>query len=58
MFMGYTTWKQNAQTVTSEFSKYLTTSKRSPIKKESDRGAEFYNSIFQNFLKTKIIHHY
>ena len=25
---------------------------------ESDRGTEFYNSIFQNFLKVKNIHHY
>ena len=27
------------------------------MKLESDRGAEFYNSIFQNF-KNKNIHHY
>ena len=25
---------------------------------ESDRGAEFYNSIFQNFLKAKVLQHY
>ena len=25
---------------------------------ESDRGAEFYNSIFQNFLKSENIQHY
>ena len=36
----------------------LSTSKPRPIKLESDRGADWYNSIFQNFLKTKSIHHY
>ena len=47
-----------SQTITYEFSNILTTSKRKPIKLESDRGAEFYNSIFQNFLKSKNIQHY
>ena len=47
-----------SQTITNEFSNILTTSKRKPIKIESDRGAEFYNSIFQNFLKSKNIQHY
>ena len=46
------------QTITNEFSNILTTSKRKPFKLESDRGAEFYNSSFQNFLKVKNIHHY
>ena len=46
------------QTITNEFSNILTTSKRKPFKIESDRGTEFYNSIFQNFLKSKNIHHY
>ena len=46
-----------SQTITSEFSNILTTSKRKPLKIESDRGSEFYNSIFQNFLKTKNIQH-
>ena len=48
-----------SQTITNEFSNILTTSKRKPLKLESDRGTEFYNSIFQNFLKKKkfsIIH--
>ena len=36
----------------------LTSSKRRPIKIESDRGTEFYNSIFQNFLKVKNKQHY
>ena len=47
-----------SQTITNEFSNLLTTSKRKPLKIESDRGTEFYNSIFQNFLKTKNIQHY
>ena len=47
-----------SQTITNEFSNIITTSKRKPLKLESDRGAEFYNSIFQNFLKSKNIHHY
>ena len=46
-----------SQTITNEFSNILTTSKRKPLKLESDRGTEFYNSIFQNFLKLKNIHH-
>ena len=47
-----------SQTITNEFSNILTTSKRKLLKIESDRGAEFYNSIFQNFLRSKNIHHY
>ena len=39
-----------SQTITNEFSNILTTSKRKPLKIESDRGTEFYNSIFQNLL--------
>ena len=46
-----------SQTITNEFSNILTKSKRSPIKLEPDRGSEWYNSIFQNFLKSKSIHH-
>ena len=46
------------QTITNEFSNILTTSKRKPPKLESDRGTEFYNSIFQNFLKSKNIQHF
>ena len=48
---------ENGQTITNEFSNILTKSKRKP-KIESDRGSEFYNSIFQNFLKSKNIQHY
>ena len=47
-----------SQTITNEFSKILITSKRKPLKLESDRGSEFYKSIFQNFLRSKNIHHY
>ena len=47
-----------SQTITNEYSNIITTSKRKPLKIESDRGTEFYNSIFQNFLKSKNIHHY
>ena len=47
------------QTITNEFSNILTTSKRRLLKLESDRGAEWYISVFQNFLKIKKnIHHY
>ena len=47
-----------SKTVADVFSNITTTSKRSPIKLESDRGSECYNSIFQNFLKVKNIHLY
>ena len=50
--------KKNNQTITNQFSNILTTSKRNPIKIESDRGAEFYNSIFQRFSKIQNIHLY
>ena len=49
---------KNSQTITNEFPNILSTSKRKPLKIESDRGTEFYNSIFQNFLKNKNIKHY
>ena len=42
------------ETITNEFSN-ITTSKRRPPKLESDRGSEWYNSVFQNFLKVKFI---
>ena len=47
-----------SQTITNEFSNILTTSNRKALKIESDRGSEFYNSVFQTFLKTKNIQHY
>ena len=49
---------KSSKTITDTFSNILTTSKQKPLKIESDRGAEFYNSIFQNYLKSKNIHHY
>ena len=49
---------KNSQTITQYFSNNLSTSERSPLKIESDRGTEFYNSISQNFLKKENIHHY
>ena len=56
--MGNTIKNKYSQTITNEFSNIITTSKRKPLKIESDRGSEFYNSIFQNFLKSKNIQHY
>ena len=50
--------KKYSQTITEEFSNIITKSKRKPLKIESDRGEEWYNSIFQNLLKSKNIHHY
>ena len=47
-----------SQTITNEFSNISTTSKRKPLKIESDRGKEWYSSVFQNFLKVKNIKHY
>ena len=42
---------KNIQTIRNEFSNILSTSKRSPLKLESDRGIEFYHNIFQSLLK-------
>ena len=44
---------KNSQTITSEFSINLPKSKRRPLKLESDEGADFHKSIFQNFFKSK-----
>ena len=56
--MGYTKTNKNNQTITNDFPNILTTSKRRPLKLESDRGAEFYSNIFQKFLNSENIHHY
>ena len=56
--MGYTIENKYSQTITNEFSNIITTSKRKPLKIESDRGKEWYNSIFQNFLRANNIQHY
>ena len=39
------------QSITNDIAIVLTKSKRKPLKIESDRGAEFYNNIFQSFFK-------
>ena len=46
---------KNAETIKDSFEKTLISSKRKPNLIESDRGKEFYNNIFQDFLnKNKI----
>ena len=49
---------KKSQTITDDFSKILTTSKQKLLRKECDRGADFYNSNLQNFLKVEHMHHY
>ena len=49
---------KNGKTIADEFSNVLTKSKRKPPKIETDRGSEWYNSTFQNFLKVKNNQHY
>ena len=41
---------KNAQTIKNSFENILINSKRKPNLVESDRGKEFYNNIFQDFL--------
>ena len=41
---------KNAQTIEDSFENILISSKRKPNLIESDRGEEFYNNIFQDFL--------
>ena len=41
---------KNAQTIKDSFENILMNSKRKPGLIESDRGKEFYNNIFQDFL--------
>ena len=50
--------KKYSKTTADEFSNILSSSKRSPLKIESNRGAEFYNSIFVSFLQSKYIQRY
>ena len=45
---------KNAQTIKDSFENILINSKRSPNLIETDRGKEFYNNIFQGFLKKTI----
>ena len=42
---------KNAQTIKDSFENILISSKRKPNLIESDRGKEFYNNMFQDFLK-------
>ena len=49
---------KKSETKTEEFSNIIKLSKRKPNMLESDRGREFYNSTFKNFLKLNNIHHY
>ena len=49
---------KNAQTIKDSFENILTSSKRKPNLVESDRGKEFYNNIFQDFLNKKNIRLY
>ena len=49
---------KNAQTIKDSFENILTNSKRKPNLIETDRGKEFYNNIFQDFLNKNNIKHY
>ena len=46
---------KNAQTIKDSFENFLINSKRKPNLIETDRGKEFYNNIFQDFLNKKDI---
>ena len=48
--MDYTSQKKNALTIKDSFENILINSNRKPDLIESDRGKEFYNNIFQDFL--------
>ena len=48
---------KNDQTIRDSFENILIISKRKPNLIESDRGKEFYNSTFQNFLNNNIKHY-
>ena len=47
---------KNVEAISKEFSKFPTSSKRSPLKVKGDRGKELQNSFFQNFSKVKYVH--
>ena len=49
---------KNARTIKDSFENILINSKRKPNLTESDRGREFYNNIFQDFLNKNDIKHY
>ena len=50
--------KEKTQTKKNEFSNNITTTERKPNKVESDRGSEFYNSLFHTFLNYNNISHF
>ena len=52
------TLKKYGETITKAFSNILSISRQSPLKLESNRGSEWYNSVSQNFLIIKSLHHY
>ena len=49
---------KNAQTIKDCFENIIISSKRKPNLIETDRGKEFYNNIFQDFLSKNNIKHY
>ena len=49
---------KNAQTIKDSFENILINSKKSPNLIETDRGKEFYNKTFQDFLNKNNIKHY
>ena len=49
---------KNGRTITDEFSKNLTTSKRKHIQIENDHGVVIYNSVYGTILKLNKIHNY
>ena len=49
---------KNAQTIKDSFENILTSSKRKPNLIETDRGKDFYNNIFQDFLNKNNINLY
>ena len=56
---GPSPWKtKTKKTSTDDFSNIQKTSRRSPVRTEKDRGAEFHTSFFQNFLEFQNKHHY
>ena len=49
--------KKNSQTKTQKFSNIPTTSKRSPVKLENDRGAEFFIIVISKFFYEVKMYH-
>ena len=58
LFWCYPLKNKYGKTLSEEFSKSITNSKRKPDKLKSERGKEFSNSTFQNLLKLNNLHHY